>query len=107
MSDFPLDDTTLALLDAACQINPDSGHTELQRFLNMTAGPVVSVTNEETGEDYPDLESALADHDGGDDPTFFVERERGQEPHSEHTVIRALIAEILRLRAASVKQERQ
>lgn len=88
---FPTDEVSLTMLEAACGINEDTGHTELQRFLVMTGGPVTRVTNEATGEVYPDEE------DGP--PVFFVEHDK--PPHSEHTVILSLIEEIRRLRASN------
>jgi hypothetical protein len=82
MSEFPVDDTTLVLLAAACQMNPDSGHTELMTFLDMGT----RVKSETLIE-------------GGEVPTYFVEHEPGYEPFSPHEVIRALVAEVQRLRA--------
>jgi hypothetical protein len=78
---FPTDDVTLLLLDAACQMNPDSGHTELTSFLEMGS----RVKSE-----------ALLDD--GLVPSYFVEHEEGYEPWSPHEVIRALVAEVQRLR---------
>jgi hypothetical protein len=85
---FPVDDTTLLLLDAACQINPDSGHTELMSFLDMG-----SRVKSETLENPEEVEE-------GGVPIYLVEYEEGYEPFGEHDAIRALIAEIRRLRAA-------
>ena len=34
-------------------------------------------------------------------PVFFVEHEEGYEPFSPHDVIRALVAEVLRLRGSA------
>ena len=96
---FPTDEVTLTLLEAACNINPDTDHTELQRFLQMTAGPIKSV--EMNGIEYESIEAALADHDYGEIPTLTIEREPGHEPHSEHSVIISLITEIRRLRFLS------
>lgn len=93
---FPTDEMSLTLLEAACNINEDTGHTELQRFLNMTAGPVKSV--EMDGIEYDSVEAALADHDYDTPPILTIEREPGHEPHTEHSVIISLIAEIRRLR---------
>lgn len=104
MSDFPLDDATLVLLDAACRINPDSGHTELGTFLEMGTR-VARVTNEETGETYADMEAAQEDVDDGDVPVFFVEHEPGYEPYSPQHVICCLVAEIQRLRAAATRSD--
>lgn len=87
---------TLTLLESACNINPDTEHTELQRFLSMTAGPVKCVTM--NGIEYESVDAALADHDYDEPPVLEIEREPGDEPHSEHTVIVSLIAEIRRLR---------
>lgn len=98
MSDFPLDETTLTLLAAACEINPDSGHTELMSFLEMTAGPITSV--EMNGIEYESVEAALEDADPDDGaPILTINRAPGDEAHTEHTVILALIAEIRRLRS--------
>ena len=88
MNGFPTDETTLTLLEAACRINPDSGHTELQSFLDM-GSRVKSTTLLE------DIEP----------PVYFVEHEPGFEPWSETQVIGALIAEIRRLRAALQRRE--
>lgn len=89
MSDFPVDDTTLLLLDAACQINPDNGQTNLMAFLDMGSRETSrTLENEEDVED-------------GDIPVYFVEHEVGYEPYSPHDVIRALIAEVLRLRGST------
>jgi len=94
---FPTDEMTLTLLESACNINPDTEHTELQRFLEMTAGPIKSV--EMNGIEYESEDAALADHDGDLPPILTIEREPGDEPHSAHSVIISLIAEIRRLRA--------
>lgn len=95
---FPTDEVSLTMLEAACRINPDSGHSELQRFLNMTGGDVVSVTM--NGIVYDSVDEALADVDENYGPPILeVEREPGKEPHSEHTVIISLIEEIRRLRS--------
>ena len=83
MADFPLDDATLVMLRSACQINPDSGHTELQSFLDMG-----SRVKEKTD---------ISEFDAGA-PVYFVEYEEGFEPWSEHAVITALIDEVFRLR---------
>lgn len=93
---FPTDEMTLTLLESACNINPDTEHTELQRFLEMTAGPIKSVTM--NGIEYESVEAALADHDYDESPVIEIDREAGDRPHSEHTVIVSLIAEIRRLR---------
>lgn len=94
---FPTDEMTLTLLEAACNINPDTGHTELMRFLDMTAGPIKSVTV--NGIEYETVEDALADNDEHDSaPVLDIERESGHEPHSQNSVIISLIAEIRRLR---------
>jgi len=93
---FPTDEMTLTLLEAACNINPDTEHTELMRFLDMTAGPIKSVTM--NGIEYDSVEDALADHEHETPPVLEIEREPGHEPHSEHTTIISLIWEIRRLR---------
>jgi hypothetical protein len=87
---------TLTLLESACNINPDTGHTELVRFLEMTAGPVSSVSM--YGIEYESVDAALADHDYDSSPVLEIERKPGHEPHSENSVILSLIAEIRRLR---------
>lgn len=95
---FPTDEFSLALLEAACNVNPDSGHTELGRFLDL--GTVVkSVTM--NGIVYDSVEEALADAEDDDAPILDVEHEEGSAPHSPHTVIISLIEEIRRLREAS------
>lgn len=87
-ADFPLDDATLILLAAACEINPDSGHTELHSLLGM--GAVVKSSEDITHE--------IGDGEGA--PVYYVEYEEGREPFSETQVIRCLVAEIQRLRAS-------
>lgn len=81
---FPLDTATLVMLRSACEINPDSGHTELMSFLDM--GSVVKETTD------------ISDEFDAGAPVYFVEYEDGREPWSEHAVISALVTEILRLR---------
>lgn len=83
MSDgFPLDATTLVMLSAACELNPDSGRTHLMDFLHM--GSRVR-------------DKKLVDDAGT--PVYEIEYEEGHEPFSESEVIRTLVAEIQRLRA--------
>lgn len=84
---FPLDDATLVMLRAACQINPDSGHTELLSFLDMGAR-VKSVTD-------------ITDECDAGAPVYLVEHEEGFEPWSPEGVIPALVDEIFRLREAA------
>lgn len=83
---FPVDDTTLVLLDAACQMNPDSGHTELMTFLEM-------------GERIKSRTLLSEEGGAGGYPIYEMEFEEGYEPYSPHDVIRALVAEIQRLRS--------
>lgn len=85
MSDFPVDDTTLALLEAACTINPDNGRTNLGAFLDM--GSRMKSRTDVTDE----VEGASA-------TVYFTEYEEGYEPHSPISVILALIAEVQRVR---------
>lgn len=102
---FPTDEVSLTMLEAACNINPDTGHTELGRFLDMTGGDVVSVTID-GAEDvvFPDVETALEEWGFPDDPpVLYVERDK--PPHSEHTVIISLIEEIRRLRESNTGSE--
>jgi hypothetical protein len=80
---FPLDDVTLTLLRSSCQINPDSGHTELLTFLSM-------------GER---VKSRTPIGDAEGTPIYEVEFEDGFEPWSVHSVIKALVDEVLRLRS--------
>lgn len=80
-STFPVDDTTLELLLAACRINPDSGHTELMTFL-----------------DFGTVEKSRTLVEDGPTPIYEVEYEEGREPFSPHGVIVALVQEIQRLR---------
>lgn len=94
---FPTDEMNLTLLEAACNINEDTGHTELQRFLSMTGGPITAVTM--NGIVYDSVDEALADVDDNYGPPILeIECAPGDEPHSEHTVIISLIEEIRRLR---------
>lgn len=83
---FPTDETTLTLLEAACKMNPDSGQTHLQDFLNMG-----SRVKEETQIEW------------SDPPVYLIEYEEGYRPWSEHEVIVALIAEIRRFRSLSAR----
>ena len=94
---FPTDEMNLTLLEAACNINEDTGHTELQRFLSMTGGPITSVTM--NGILYDSVDEALADVDDNYGPPMLeIECAPGDEPHSEHTVILSLIEEVRRQR---------
>jgi hypothetical protein len=77
-------------------MNEETGRTHLQDYLDMTTR-IKFVTNEESGETFPDMESAQEAHDGIGIPVFLVEHEPGTEPHSEHTVIISLAEELLRL----------
>ncbi len=96
---FPTDEITLTLLESACNINPDTEHTELFRFLDMTAGPIKSVNM--NGIEYESVEAALADHEYDTTPILDIEREPGHEPHCPTSVIISLIAELRRLREAA------
>lgn len=96
---FPTDEVSLTMLESACNINPDSGHTELQRFLDMTGGDITGVTLDGVEEVFPDVASALEAWGFDDPPILTVERDK--PPHSEHTVIVSLIEEIRRGRAWS------
>ena len=82
MSDFPTDETTLTLLIAACEINPDTGRTHLMDFLEMGA----RVKAETLVDD-------------GDPPTYFIEHEKGYEPFSPQQVIETLARELMEARA--------
>jgi hypothetical protein len=93
---FPMDEMTLTLLEAACNINPDTGHTELFRFLDMTAGPIKSVSI--SGIEYESVDAALADYEYDTPAVLEIEHELGGEPHSVNTVILSLVAEVRRLR---------
>jgi hypothetical protein len=90
VSGFPLDDATLMMLRAACEINPDTGRTHLHDFLSM--GERVKSMTDETPEDWDDHAPRV----------YFVEHEEGYEPFSEHQAIRALVDEVLRLRGSEV-----
>lgn len=79
---FPTDDTTLAILEAACTLGPGEDRTHLQDFLNF--GTV-------------EIGSQPLDDEGDIVENIYVP---GYEPWSEHDVIRDLIAEIRRLRDA-------
>lgn len=96
---FPTDEMTLTLLESACNINEDTGHTELMRFLDMTAGPIETVSM--NGIEYDTVDEALADHEYETPALLEIDRAPGDEPHSETSVILSLIAEIRRLREAS------
>lgn len=101
---FPTDEMSLRGLIEACSSNEETGRTHLADYLDMTA-VVKSVTNEDTGETFSDMDSALEASDDG--AVFFVEHEPGTEPHSPHTVIVSLAEEILRLRALASGVQQQ
>lgn len=88
---FPTDETTLTLLIAACQINPDTGRTHLQDFLHM--GTRVK------------SETLISEVDGV--PVYEVEHEKGYEPFSEQDVIVTLAEELLELRRLPTGTERK
>jgi hypothetical protein len=92
VTDFPLDDATLVMLAAACEINPDSGHTELHAFLDMGTRIKTQTLVDEGDPDIGGMPGA---------PVYEVEYEAGFAPFSENDAIRALVAEIQRLRAAN------
>lgn len=94
---FPTDEMSLRGLIEACTLNEGSGRTHLHDYLDMTVR-VQSVTNDETGEVFPDMDAALEAVGGDTTPIFMVEHEPGTSPHSEHTVIVSLAEELLRLR---------
>lgn len=100
---FPTDEMSLTLLEAACNINEDTGHTELLRFLYMTAGPIKTVSM--GGIEYESAEAALADYEYDTPAILEIDREPGDEPHSQTSVILSLIAEIRRLRALGSESE--
>ena len=79
---FPVDDATLIMLAAACEINPDTGRTHLSDFLDMGTRE----TSRELVDDIDDI------------PVYEVKYEPGYEPFSPHHVIQCLVAEIQRLR---------
>jgi hypothetical protein len=85
VSDFPTDETTLTLLIAACNINPDTGRTHLMDFLDMGAR-VKSETLIEEGGPFGC-------------PVYEVEYEEGYEPFSEQQVIQTLAQELLACRS--------
>lgn len=85
--EFPVDDVTLVLLAAACEINEETGRTHLHDFLSMG--------NREKSRT---LENPDEVEDGGV-PIYFVEHEEGYGIFTEHDAILALVAEIQRLRA--------
>lgn len=93
---FPTDEMTLTLLESACNINPDTGHTELGRFLDMTSGPIKSVSM--NGIEYDSEQEALAAHEYETPAVLEIEVEPGDEPYAQTSVIISLIAEIRRLR---------
>lgn len=80
--DFPTDETTLTMLIAACEINPDTGRTHLQDFLQMGT-----------------QEKSRVQTSYSDPPVFEVEYEEGRAPFSEHQVISTLARELLACRA--------
>jgi hypothetical protein len=89
--EFPVDNTTLALLEAACNINPDTGRTHLMDFLSM-------------GEEVKSRTLLMEEGDLGLGivaPVYEVEFEEGREPWSVNSVILALVAEVRRLRESS------
>lgn len=77
---FPVDDVTLAMLQAACAADPADGRSHLFDFLDFGA---LENTRTEIGP-----------------ATFEVTYEPGRAPWSVHEVITALILEIQRLRGA-------
>lgn len=96
MTGFPTDDTTLTLLIAACEINPDTGRSHLMDFLDMGAR-VKSETLVEDGE-------------GtwfGDAPVYIVEHEEGYEPFSPNEVIRTLARELMAARGRLSGEENE
>jgi hypothetical protein len=82
---FPVDDATLHLLIAACQVNPDTGRTHLLDFLAM-------------GERVKSVTDLSDEFEEGGAPIYFVEHEPGYEPFGPHDALVALAEEILRLR---------
>lgn len=91
---FPMDEMSLRMLMAACEINEDTGRTHLMDFLDM--GTVIK------SEGLMDGPDPL----GGDKPTYLVEYEPGKAPRSPNGVIRDLAEEILRLRGELSDSER-
>jgi hypothetical protein len=87
VSGFPVDDATLVMLAAACEVNPDTGRSHLLDFLHMG-------TQEKSREDV----SHEVGGEIGEGVAFFIEYEEGAAPFSPHDVIRALVTEIQRLR---------
>lgn len=86
MNDFPTDETTLTLLVAACEINPDTGQSHLLDFLDMgTRERSRTIVSDGVDED----EDGMIVH---------VEYEPGFEPYSPQQVIVALVDEVRRLR---------
>lgn len=82
---FPLDDATLVMLASACEINPDTGRTHLLDFLDFGSQVKTSTDiSEEFGDDGPAV--------------YLVEYEDGACPFSPHDAIKALVAEVQRLR---------
>ena len=102
---FPTDEVSLTMLEAACNINPDTGHTELRRFLDMTGGEVTGVTLDGVEGVFPDEASALEAWGFDSPPILTVEHDK--PPHSEHTVIISLVEEIRRLRASNTGTEQR
>lgn len=88
--EFPLDDATLIMLAASCEINEETGRTHLHDFLDMGAR-VKSST---------DITERVFGEEGGL-PVYEVEFEDGFAPWSPHDAIRALVTEVLRLRGSS------
>lgn len=83
VAEFPLDDATLVMLAAACEINPETGQTHLMDFLHMGA---VETEREEI------------DDGMGGAPVFEITYAPGAEPFSPQQAIRALVEEVQRLR---------
>lgn len=95
---FPTDEMSLRGLIEACTCNEETGRSHLHDYLDMTAR-IESVTNQETGESFPDMDSALeAADDCAGTSIFLVEHESGTTPHSGNSVIISLAEELLRLR---------
>lgn len=86
--DFPTDDATLVMLRAACDINPDSGRSHLNDFLDM-GSQIKSETDQ-----------GIIDSFAGPMPLVEVEYEEGKAPHSPQGVIMTLVDELMDLRSA-------
>lgn len=85
---FPTDETTLRLLIAACEINPDTGQTHLQDFLEMGSRVKSETLVGET-------ETPFAD---GAVPIYDVEYEEGYAPFSEHQALINLAEDLIEAR---------